>query len=393
VMIRRVLSDADPCGSAIYGPVRFDISSDRYLMTMIDRFSQFQVRPFMHTERIADRVYLSKLIDGQWSEPRQIIGRETFGWMMDPVYLCQVPAAYVSAIGTGQVWPDGGKLRMRSSVTINDTSVATEPRNELTVYGPAWSPWPNDVVMEFWAPVSDPFDWHVVENPYGRNTGNRALDAAVAYALPTAIDTNPSHCDFKGITHWDQHASGYAVYHFWGPTIDGHVAIVYGMARATSTGIEVWDSYAGRWDSVAAQLSGSLLYDRADKWHHAQFVAPPRGIIDNPDPTVFGSNRYVIPLTDSTVDGALYSSIAYQTIDDLSNPSTLTPMQRVELPPPYDGSVPNAITDPWLHTDGWWWASWMDSQGRQLCPAGKIPYTAGLGIYASLTGQERRRSA
>lgn len=419
--VRRILSlDPDPGASSYYGPIRFSADGQEYLIGQGGRADngnasgKWEMAPFMTQERFADKLFISRLVDGVWSAPQLLIGRHSFPWMSDAAYLNANPKSFVSAVTSGNVIDLGDTLMMAASACVSDPNIGTEWSRIASPYGSRMDPWPyfrafcftcSKAALAAWQLGQDARNlFALVVNPYGRDTGDLTIDASFMGLTPGPDDLLPPapfNTGFKGIgqghggaIHSDGRVYGTLVlWTKWRPKSMLWRWLPSRYPTAADSRLvyapELWDGSA--W--IALDLiseRGEIprrLFDFADEWTGAVFERPARAIVRNPYPD---GGKYIVPLLSAPPDGPTNGTVEWQATDNFTDWS---PRQRFTLPFPFDGTVPGAVIDPFIAADGTLlFASTLGQDGKQLCQGDA--YTGGVGIYeATLAGSERRRAA
>jgi hypothetical protein len=213
---RRIISmTSDPtqiCNTTCYGPIRYTLrTGEKVILTqggVISPPGGWRMEDY--SVRHADQLYGSLEVGrasglSGWTPPLEVVIRANVRWMNDPHFMAAHPEAFVSAWTVGNViqlpgHPDNEFLGIFCGC-VSDPNCGTEWSFDANPYGSRISPFP--YFQAFVMRSRNGIDgWSVVENLFGKKSGNVIEDSRFLGMTPTPQDYNlppAGPTGFKGV--------------------------------------------------------------------------------------------------------------------------------------------------------------------------------------------------
>jgi hypothetical protein len=241
-----------PCLDTLYTPFPFG----GVLYTMGGHLDAVQPAGLTDPNRFADKIYSSsRLADGTYDNPQQLIGKTLFPWMSDETFLTAHPEAFIGSVGgPNLIQTTDGVSHMLFAASVNDPNICCAEHANPTPHGSCSIPW--SYFAMFHARSAAGGAWQLVDS--SRPNQNRALQHASVY-YPPPSNADLAH-EYKGVTG----ISGivplgglyYIPFGFW--TSGGQRNAV--LRTSDFLQFELWDGGA-TWDTVVDGLLPDWLND------------------------------------------------------------------------------------------------------------------------------------
>lgn len=388
---RRIISlTSDPtqtCNVTCYGPIRYeDRIGRRVILTqggIITPPGGWKMDDY--SVRHADQLYLSidsglSLIQNQsWTPPREVVTRKNVRWMNDPAYMGRHPEAFVSAWTVGNViqipgHPDNEFIGIFCGC-VNDPNCGTEWGFDATPYGSRLSPFPYFQAFVMRSPNGID-GWEVVENLFGKKSGDVIEDSRFLGLTPAPADYNlppDGPTGFKGVDKCSigvQLADGlwYGTADFWsswGPkTLVWRALLTELKENGPEIHVDgVW--YPTADGAIPAWINNDTSKAQADRIWVGNAFDCPAGTITIAPPN--SPHKYMIALLKSLDGEPPHRRVQVSYTDDCVSWTSAVPVTEM---------MPVEIGDPQVYAE-------VDGSVTVLMDATECPNTAynGRGVY------------